>query len=114
MHSLDEGIQKAGEEEKIFVIGGGQLYNAALPIADEIYVTEISDENGNLNLFEPFPGDTYFPQLNEQEWDLVRPGKRKFVAANRMVPIPIAQLKRRGLYFRFQKYMRRRSTKEAR
>lgn len=44
----------------IFIIGGGQLYAAALPDADVIYATEIDAS---------FPdADTFFPPLDPSQW----------------------------------------------
>ncbi len=55
--SLQEAIDHAmlyadmeGKKE-VFVIGGAQMYAAAMPLADRIYWTAIQDK---------FPGDTYF------------------------------------------------------
>ena len=52
--SLDAAIRLArdGVAPRIFVIGGGQLYAAALPLADELLITEIDAD---------LPGDTQFP-----------------------------------------------------
>ena len=44
---------------RIFVIGGGQLYAAALPLADELLLTEIDAD---------LPGDTVFPAWNRQDF----------------------------------------------
>ncbi len=45
---------------KVFVIGGGQIYEEALPIVDSIYATEVH---------ATFPeADTFFPALNPGEW----------------------------------------------
>ena len=51
---LDAAIRLArdGAAPRIFVIGGGQLYAAALPLADELLITEIDAD---------LPGDTQFP-----------------------------------------------------
>lgn len=43
----------AGEEE-VFIIGGGQLYEAALPISDRIYLTVIPVS---------VDGDAFFPEI---------------------------------------------------
>ena len=53
-HSLDNAIRLARNRPapRIFVIGGGQLYAAALPLADELVLTEIDAD---------LPGDTQFP-----------------------------------------------------
>jgi len=44
---------------RIFVIGGGQLYAAALPLADELLLTEIDAD---------LAGDTVFPAWNRQDF----------------------------------------------
>lgn len=107
-HSVEDAISLASGQERVFIIGGGQLYRSSLPLADLIYVTEIADENLNLNLFPPFPGDTFFPNIsNDNEWELIRPGRRWFIAADRMRPIKEAKLKRTGLRFRLKVYGRR-------
>ena len=48
----------AGEAE-IFIIGGAQIYAAALALADRIVATEVHAE---------VPGDAFFPSLPEGEW----------------------------------------------
>lgn len=50
------GCRIAGE---IFVIGGSDLYGLLLPRATTIYLTEIR---------QAFPGDTFFPELDTNEW----------------------------------------------
>jgi dihydrofolate reductase len=55
--SLDEALRLLDGAEQVFVIGGAELYAAALPLADELLLTEIELE---------VVGDTYFP-----EWDRV-------------------------------------------
>ena len=51
------GLFAAGED--VFVIGGGQIYRQALPLAERVWVTLIDRE---------FDGDTTFPDLPEGEW----------------------------------------------
>lgn len=110
-NSLEDAIDKASSQERVFVIGGGELYRSALKIATEAYVTEIYDENPNLNLFEPFPGDTFFPELDSTDWTLTHPGRR-FVAANRVPPFHPARVKRTGLYFQIRKFVRENGPKK--
>ncbi|MEY4560920.1 MAG: dihydrofolate reductase FolA [Pseudomonadota bacterium] len=55
-HSLDEALAAVQPDaNRVFVIGGGELYAAAMPLADELLITEID---------HPFEGDAHFP-----EWD---------------------------------------------
>jgi dihydrofolate reductase len=44
------------------VIGGGQLYNEALPLATRIYLTVLDAEH---------EGDTFFPSLPQEQWQEV-------------------------------------------
>lgn len=44
---------------ELFVIGGASLYEAMLPQADYIYLTEIEQD---------FAGDTYFPDISPRQW----------------------------------------------
>lgn len=60
--SLEDAIQKAGEVDEAFVIGGAELYRQAMPIADRLYLTEIDRD---------FAGDAYFPKVPAEIWDRV-------------------------------------------
>ncbi len=61
VNSLEEALEvcKKNKQEKIFIIGGGQIYKQALPIANTLYMTEIK---------HTFNGDTYFPDYDKNEW----------------------------------------------
>ena len=56
------------EDEETFIIGGGAIYKMLLPYAKKIYITKIH---------ETFEGDTYFPEINEQEWTIEKREKGK-------------------------------------
>ncbi len=58
--SLDAALNHACRlSAQVFVIGGATLYEAVLPLANELYLTEIQQE---------FAGDTFFPEINVSEW----------------------------------------------
>ena len=57
LNSLVEKYSKC--EEEVFVIGGAEIYEQFLPYVQKVYLTQI-DEN--------FEGDTYFPELNYDEF----------------------------------------------
>lgn len=59
VHSLEEALEKAKNDSEAFIIGGGVIYDLAMPIVDRIYLTKIHHS---------FEGDTYFPELNMEEW----------------------------------------------
>ncbi len=62
VHDLDTAISAAGDDQEIFIIGGGEIYQHALPRADRVYITFIHAE---------IEGDTVFPELDETTWALV-------------------------------------------
>ena len=59
--SLDEALALAGDAPIVHVIGGAELYALALPLADELQLTEIDAE---------FPADTFFPAWDRDRFAL--------------------------------------------
>ena len=59
VNSLNEAIETTNGNEQVFIAGGGEIYTEALPLVGIIYLTRVHHE---------FEGDTYFPDLNENEW----------------------------------------------
>lgn len=59
--ALDEAmsIAEAKGAKEVMVIGGAQIYEQALPVADRLYLTEIAQD---------IDGDTYFPTFSPAEW----------------------------------------------
>lgn len=64
VHTMKEAVEfcRKNGQEKVFVIGGGQIYQQALPFTDTLYITEIH---------QSFDGDTYFPEIDMSEWSEV-------------------------------------------
>ena len=61
VNSLDAALQLACErgEQEAFIIGGAEIYKAALPIADRIYLTEV----------EASPAaDTFLSNFDATDW----------------------------------------------
>lgn len=46
-------------EEEVFICGGGQIYELALPLADRIYLTEVDYAE---------EGEVYFPKFDESKF----------------------------------------------
>ncbi len=60
-HSIEEALQKARQADggdEVFVIGGSQIYEAAMPLADRLYLTKVRAE---------VAGDAYF-RYQKGEW----------------------------------------------
>ncbi len=63
VHSIEEALNLAREnqQEEVFIIGGGDIYEQTLDIADLIYLTIIDTE---------LQGDVYYPALNMDKWKI--------------------------------------------
>lgn len=59
-HSIEAALALATGEPRVSVIGGAQLYAAALPLADELVLTEID---------RAFEGDASFPPWPREAFD---------------------------------------------
>jgi dihydrofolate reductase len=57
--SIEAAIAAAQADSEIFVIGGGEIYALALPLAQRILATEIEQD---------FEGGTHFPPIDPAAW----------------------------------------------
>lgn len=62
-HSLEEALShyKNEVDRIVFIIGGGQIYRQSLDlnIVDEMYITHVNHS---------FDADTFFPEIDSNEW----------------------------------------------
>lgn len=58
-NSLDEVLTYCRDEREIFIIGGGNIYKQALPLAHKVLLTRVHTR---------LDGDAYFPELPTSEW----------------------------------------------
>ena len=58
-HTLNEAIAACRGDDEIFVIGGAEIFAAALPLADTLYLTEIQQD---------VVGDVFFPSFDQSAW----------------------------------------------
>ena len=65
-HTVEEALNLTDGDEQPFVIGGGEIYSLLLPFADKIELTRVHDT---------FEADTFFPEINLQNWDLIEEEK---------------------------------------
>jgi len=60
-HSIDKIMEESKNEDKVFVIGGGEIYNMFMQRADLINITKID---------HTFEADTFFPEIDLNIWKL--------------------------------------------
>ena len=80
--SLEAALALCRDQGLVFVIGGTELYRAALPLADGLLLTEIQRD---------FAGDARFPEFDRTAWR--ETGREPHVAAD-------------GMRFDFVRYVR--------
>jgi len=62
-HNLDKAIFEAKLiSDEVYIAGGAQVYEQALPYTDRIYATVLSQD---------VDGDAFFPQLPSKEWHIL-------------------------------------------
>jgi dihydrofolate reductase len=87
--SMNEALRAGADAEQVFVIGGADIYRAALPGADTIYLTRVDAD---------FDGDTRFPEWDEEAWRVVSRERHSADDRNRY-PYEFRVLERRRLNY---------------
>jgi dihydrofolate reductase len=57
--SLQDALEKCADTDEIFIGGGTQVYEQALPLADRLYLTKVELDA---------EGDAVFPAFQQEEW----------------------------------------------
>jgi dihydrofolate reductase len=65
VNSLDSALQLAAQrqETEVFIIGGGEIFEQAINLADKIYLTTVS---ANID------ADVFFPKLDDLQWEIIK------------------------------------------
>lgn len=62
-YSVEDFVKYSREQnDEIFVIGGAEIFKETFPHVDRLHITLIHED---------FAGDTFFPEFNLGEWELV-------------------------------------------
>jgi dihydrofolate reductase len=60
VNSLKEALEVSKNDDRPFIIGGGEIYKQAMSVANSIELTRVH---------ESFEADTFFPKINENAWE---------------------------------------------
>ncbi len=60
VNSLDAALALVQDADEVMIIGGGQLYREALPLAQRLYLTHIE--------LPVSDADTWFPDYSQYQW----------------------------------------------
>ena len=62
-HSIEELQKMFTADEKVFIIGGGEVYKQFMPLVDELHITHIHHNWDD--------ADTFFPEIDSTIWQCV-------------------------------------------
>jgi dihydrofolate reductase len=60
--SIPAALEMVSQEKEVFIIGGGTVYTQFMTIADKLYLTMVDKD---------FEGDTFFPEIDFSQWQLI-------------------------------------------
>lgn len=61
-HSFEDVMENYANEDRVFVIGGSEIFKIALPYAEELFITWIQND---------IEGDSFFPDFSLSDYQLV-------------------------------------------
>jgi len=61
LHSWQDMLSTIKDREKVFLCGGATVYSLGLACADELYITHVQ---------KSFEGDTFFPDIDNTQWQV--------------------------------------------
>lgn len=62
VNTIEKALEISQKEAEVFIIGGGEIYNLALPFADKLDLTRVHDT---------FEADAFFPEFDADQWQLI-------------------------------------------
>jgi dihydrofolate reductase len=60
VNSLADALDAASKDNNPFIIGGGEIYKQAIPLADKLEITRVHATFDD--------ADTFFPEINSSVW----------------------------------------------
>jgi dihydrofolate reductase len=68
VNSLEAALALVKDEPEAFITGGQQIFQQSMSLVQRLYLTKIEHE---------FAGDTFFPELDENAWQIVNTDAHK-------------------------------------
>lgn len=62
VNALDQAIAHCKNQNPLYIIGGGEIYKQAMAISNKLEITRVHAS---------FEADTFFPEINPKQWQLV-------------------------------------------
>ncbi|EJF77180.1 hypothetical protein MCO_01359 [Bartonella sp. DB5-6] len=61
--SVAKRVSSQNSADAVFIIGGGEIFQQGLPIADKIFLTEV---------LASIKGDSFFPVFDKEKWTIIQ------------------------------------------
>ena len=61
VNSIKEALKIVPKDEATYIIGGAEIYNQSIELADVVELTRVHSS---------FEADTFFPEIDQNEWEL--------------------------------------------
>ncbi|MCC6384646.1 MAG: dihydrofolate reductase [Bacteroidia bacterium] len=61
-NSIETALKQFSNEE-VFITGGEEIFRQSMQLADKIYLTRV---------FATFDTDTFFPEIDETQWEIIK------------------------------------------
>jgi dihydrofolate reductase len=68
-YSIEEAVDLCDNDNENFICGGASIYRQFMPLADKLYLTVV---------YKDFEADTFFPEINYDDWKLVEESEKLF------------------------------------
>jgi dihydrofolate reductase len=59
VNSIEAALALCADEAEVFIVGGAEIYKQSMHLTDRIYLTIVHKD---------FDGDSYFPEINPNNW----------------------------------------------
>ncbi len=69
VNNYEDALKECASEDEIFICGGASIYKHFIDIADKMYITKV---------YERFEGDTFFPQIDFDKWEVISQSEKIF------------------------------------
>ena len=69
VYNMEEALNKAKSDKDVYIIGGGEIFEMGLEVADKIELTRVHATFKN--------ADTFFPKFSKETWELISEEKHE-------------------------------------
>jgi len=69
VNNYEDALKECSIYDEVFICGGASIYKYFIDLADKMYITKV---------YKTFEGDTFFPKINYEKWQLKNQSEKLF------------------------------------